>query len=62
MPDRDFYATVSWCIEDIKKLRPDWSDDRCRDFLSENEDDIQCGMIERGWYELEDIIKREEAK
>lgn len=59
---RDWYAEVSWCAEDIKKLRPDWTDERCVEFLEENEDAIQCGMIERGWYELEDIIKRKESK
>jgi hypothetical protein len=59
---RDFYASVSWCAEDIKKLRPDWSDEQCVEFLEENEDAIQVGMIERGWYELEDIINRKESE
>lgn len=59
---RDFYAEVSWCAEDIKFLRPDWGDEKCRQFLIENEESIRCGMIERGWYELEDTIKRKESE
>jgi hypothetical protein len=59
---RDWYAEVSWCAEDIKTLRPDWTDEQCVEFLEENEDAIQVGMIARGWYELEDIIKRKESE
>jgi DNA modification methylase len=59
---RDFYASVSWCAYDIKELRPDWSDEQCVEFLEENEDAIQASMIERGWYALEDIIKRKESE
>lgn len=59
---RDRHATVSWCAEDIQDLRPGWSVKRCNEFLMDNENDIQCAMIERGWEVLRDLIRWEENK
>lgn len=56
------HAEVSWCAEDIKTLRPDWSDKKCNEFLMDNEDDIQCAMIERGWDAISDLLRWEEHK
>jgi hypothetical protein len=41
-------AAVSWCAKDILRKRPNWSIDRCRGFLDDNEDIIQRVMIEAG--------------
>jgi len=55
-------ASVSWNEEDIQSVRPDWSDERCRQFLMRNEDDIQCAMIERGWGVISDLLRWEEME
>lgn len=59
---RDFYASVSWCAEDIQTLRPDWSDEKRREFLEENEDAIQCGMIHHGWTVIESLLPPKEGE
>jgi len=50
------YASVSWCWEDVKTLRPDWSRARCEAFLQRNAKHIAEAMVSTGWdvlhYEL----------
>lgn len=53
-------ARVAWCAEDVQELKPDWSSERCIQFLQDNEDDIQCAMIERGWDAIRALIQCEE--
>ncbi len=43
------FAAVSWCAEDVRELVPQWSADRCEDFLNANEDRLQRAMIAAGW-------------
>jgi len=50
------YAKVSWCWEDIKTLRPDWSRQRCEIFLQENSRYITEAMISTGWEALESLL------
>ena len=57
---RSEHAAVAWCAEDVKALRPDWTDDECNDFLMRNEDAIQCAMIERGWDAISDLLRWED--
>lgn len=59
---RDRHAEVSWCAEDIKTLRPDWSDEKCNEFLMDNEDNIQCSMIEHGWTAIESLLPPKESE
>jgi hypothetical protein len=40
------FAGVVWTVEDIKDRMPEWSDERCKKFLDDNEDSIQQEMIE----------------
>jgi hypothetical protein len=56
---RSQHAEVAWCTEDIQELRPDWSAKRCFAFLMDNEDEIQCRMIEEGWEAIKDLLPRE---
>lgn len=58
----DRYAEVAWKIDDIKELKPDWSDEQCMDFLYQNEDLIQEAMIQRGWNAIEDLLSYEETE
>jgi hypothetical protein len=53
---RSEHAVVAWRAEDVKTLRPEWTDDECNDFLMRNEEDIQCAMIERGWDAIRDLL------
>ena len=39
---------VSWCAEDIQERCPNWSVERCQEFLDDYEDTIQMAMIEAG--------------
>lgn len=57
---RSDHAQVAWRAEDIKTLRPDWTDDECNDFLMRNEDAIQRAMIERGWEAISDLLSWED--
>lgn len=59
---REFHATISWCAGDVRTLRPDWTDERCNEFLMEYEDDIQGAMVERGWDAISDLLRWEDAK
>lgn len=59
---RTSHAQVSWCVEDIQTLRPEWSEEQCNKFLMDTEDDIQCAMIERGWDAIKDLLRWEETK
>jgi hypothetical protein len=45
---RKRYADISWCAVDIQELRPNWSVQKCNEFLDANEDHIQAAMIEAG--------------
>lgn len=57
---RDKHAQVSWCVDDVREFRPGWTDERCNQFLMDNEDDIQCAMIERGWDAIKDLLRWED--
>ena len=51
------HAKVSWCADDIRTLRPYWSDEKCNEFLASQEDDIQCAMIKHGWDVIKDLLR-----
>jgi hypothetical protein len=50
------YAQVAWQIGDIKSLKPNWTDERCADFLQSNSKYIQDAMVEAGWYCIETFL------
>lgn len=52
------FAKVVWVAEDVKSLRPDWSDEECTDFLVEEEKYIQSAMVEKGWQVIEDLLEQ----
>lgn len=55
--DEGVFAEVSWNSEDVQKLRPNWSEEKCNELLAQAEDNIQSIMIERGWGVLKDEIR-----
>ena len=50
---KKWFAIVRWSIDDIKELRPNWTDKQCRDFLYHNSNRIKDGMVEMGWHVIE---------
>jgi hypothetical protein len=50
------YAKVCWQIEDILSLRPEWTDEKCEEFLINNSRIIADMMVERGWQAIEDLL------
>lgn len=55
-----WYAEAKWHPDDVKSLKPRWTDEQCRDFLARYGDVIRDSMIERGWEVLGDCIIEEE--
>ncbi len=45
-------AKVSWTWEDINELKPNWSEEKCKNFLQEHENGIQEAMLEAGWFAI----------
>ena len=46
-------VVIAWTVDDIKKLRPDWTEDQCADFLDRIEDILRDRSIEFGWTIIE---------
>lgn len=53
------YAIVSWTVEDVQTLRPDWSDQKCEEWLYANQRYIQDRLVELGWQVIEDLLGSE---
>lgn len=51
-------ASASWCVRDIQERMPAWTVEHCIDFLTANEDAIQCAMIEAGWRVIDGELNR----
>lgn len=47
--NKPFTINIVWQVEDIKSVRPNWSDERCEKFLDDYEDTISGRSIEEGW-------------
>lgn len=43
------YAKVVWAPEDIQTLRPEWTLEKCEEWLDNNERYIQDRLVELGW-------------
>ena len=50
------YAHVTWSVEDIATLRPEWSDEKAMSFLVDNEQYIQEAMVQAGWDAIESLL------
>lgn len=50
------FCSVSWGVEDVKELRPEWSTEQAEEFLANNEERMLDLMIQRGWEILEFFI------
>jgi hypothetical protein len=54
------YAHVRWSAIDVKDRKPNWSLQKCEEWLSENEGQIQDDMTERGWDSIDTLLDEED--
>jgi hypothetical protein len=47
------FALIGWSVEDIRCLKPDWSEDQCAAFLEMAEAGIKNAMMEAGYAYIE---------
>ncbi|MCY2928017.1 MAG: hypothetical protein NTV86_00705 [Planctomycetota bacterium] len=53
---QSFYGSVAWGIEDVRKHRPGWTDEMCREFLRDHGQSIADAMTETGWEIIEGVL------
>jgi hypothetical protein len=61
-PKIDMYetlVTISWCAQDVKSYRPNWSDERCLEFIENHTKGLEEACISSG-NDFIDIISNEE--
>jgi len=46
-------VVIAWTAEDIKTLRPGWTEEQCEDFLQQIENVLRDRSIEFGWTIIE---------
>jgi len=46
---KEHTVSITWGVDDIKCLKPNWTDEQCIDFLEEIEDNLRDRSIEFGW-------------
>lgn len=56
MSNERFKVTITWEVEDIKSLRPNWSEDKCEEVLGEISGQLEDRSIELGWEVIEDLL------
>jgi hypothetical protein len=54
--DDQNFATVTWTAYDVQSLRPDWTTEKCEEFLEDNGHRIQDRLIELGWEVIETLL------
>jgi len=52
----DGFAETCWSIDDVRRFRPNISDEEARKFLSERASLIQDAMVEAGWEAIETLL------
>ena len=49
-------AAVTWHAEDVKTLKPNWSLERCNEWLEDNERHMSDRLIELGWEVMDALL------
>lgn len=49
-------AAVTWHAEDVQTLKPDWSLEKCNEWLEDNERHISDRLIELGWEVIDALL------
>ena len=50
------FASVSWSVDDLLSLRPDWSESQAEEWLFENQKYLQDAMVQAGWAAMENLL------
>ena len=56
------FATAAWQVGDIKSVAPEWSDERCAEFLRVNGTHIQEAMVQAGWNSIAALLTWEATR
>lgn len=57
---KDFRLNIVWSLVDIKSRQPQWSDERCEEFLGDVAGTIEDMSIESGWEVIDSLICQED--
>jgi hypothetical protein len=49
-------AKVTWHAEDVQTLKPNWSLEKCNEWLEDNERHISDRLIELGWEVIDALL------
>lgn len=49
-------AAVTWHAEDVQTLKPNWSLEKCNEWLEDNERHISDRLIELGWEVIDALL------
>jgi hypothetical protein len=53
---------IVWKAEDIKTLRPDWTEEECEEWLMDNASIICDRSIELGWEVIETLLGQDDTE
>lgn len=56
MTPENKYAKVEWTAEDLQTLRPEWSLEKCEEWLASNQKYMQDRLVELGWEVMESLL------
>jgi hypothetical protein len=56
-----YHACTRWSAHDVKALRPEWSVEKCEEWLAENERHIQDRLVELGWEIIGNLLPPKKA-
>lgn len=51
----DYRPTIVWCAGDVPTVRPDWDEDKCKDFLAYAKKSMIDRSVEMGWGIMSDL-------
>lgn len=53
---KGFEVIIMWTAEDIKTLRPNWTDEQCEEALQGMEKHLCDRSVEFGWAVIEELL------
>lgn len=53
---RDGFAETCWSIDDVRSRRPEWTEERTREWLVRYSGLIQDAMVEAGWEAIDALL------
>jgi hypothetical protein len=56
----NFKLDITWSLVDIKSKQPQWSDDRCDEFLADIASSIHDASINAGWEVIDALMCQED--